>query len=175
METEIIVYRGKNYQRYPHSKRRQLRVYFWHHGKWKEAPIALHRQIWIDNFGEIKKGFIVHHKDGNTFNNALSNLELMTNEHHASQHATHEMRKQSSLRFKAAWANPNSKLQKSMQSYWGSERSRENGRKKVKFLLNAQKYPHTCLFCGKSYLSARIVKSKFCSEKCGWTYRNHQV
>jgi len=113
--TEHIVYNGKKYWRYPESKRRQLRVYFWHHGKWKSPPIALHRQIWIDNFGPIVKGYVVHHKDGNTFNNQLSNLELMKKGYHASIHATPEMRKRSSENIKKLWEN--GVIQKALQPY----------------------------------------------------------
>jgi hypothetical protein len=82
----IVVYKGQKYHRYPDSKRRQLRVYFWRHDKWKESPIALHRQIWIDLKGPIPKGFIVHHRDGNTFNNSIDNFELLSPKNHAVLH-----------------------------------------------------------------------------------------
>ena len=94
MERETIVYRGKKYHRYPKSKRRQLRVYFWRHDKWKAPPFALHRQIWIDNFGEIPKGMSIHHKDGNSLNNELSNLILLTKSTHASKHSNEPYRKE---------------------------------------------------------------------------------
>ena len=97
MERETIFYRGKNYHRYPNSKRRQLRVYFWRHDKWKEPPVALHRQIWIDNFGEIPKGFIIHHEDSNPLNNELANLKLLRAGEHNRQHMLEpEQRKRSS-------------------------------------------------------------------------------
>ena len=94
MERETIIYRGKKYHRYPKSSRRQLRVYFWRHDKWKEPPFALHRQIWIDNFGEIPKKFVVHHKDENPLNNELSNFELISFSSHASMHASQPYRKE---------------------------------------------------------------------------------
>lgn len=86
MAKETIIYNGQKYNRYPESKRRQLRVYYWKHDKWKSPPIALHRQIWIDNFGEIPAGYSVHHKDGNTFNNSIDNLEIFSKSKHSVLH-----------------------------------------------------------------------------------------
>ena len=83
---ETIIYKEQKYNRNPDSKRRQHRLYFWRHDKWKEAPVALHRQIWIDNKGPIQKGYVVHHKDRNTLNNCISNLELLSPSEHAILH-----------------------------------------------------------------------------------------
>lgn len=84
---ETVIYGGRKYHRYPLSKRRQLRVYFWRHDKWKTPPFALHRQIWIDHHGEIPEGHIIHHKDGNPLNNEIGNLEAMPRGEHAKMHA----------------------------------------------------------------------------------------
>lgn len=83
---EIIIYKGQKYSRDPESKRRQHRVYYWKHDKWKCPPIALHRQIWIDCNGPIPKGYIVHHKNKDTFDNSISNLELLSPSEHAIHH-----------------------------------------------------------------------------------------
>lgn len=87
MERETIIYRGKKYNRLPNSPRRQARVYYWRHDSY-QSPFPLHRQIWIDNFGEIPKGFIIHHKDDNPLNNELSNLELMGKSEHSRMHCS---------------------------------------------------------------------------------------
>lgn len=93
MKKETIVYNGQNYNRYPDSKRKQHRVYYWKHDKWKSSPVPLHRQIWIDNFGDIPKGYIVHHKDGNTLNNSTDNFELLSNSEHAILHMKERRKK----------------------------------------------------------------------------------
>ena len=36
--------------------------------------ILVHRKIWIENFGEIPKGCIIHHKNGNKKDNRIENL-----------------------------------------------------------------------------------------------------
>ena len=74
MERESIEYRGKMYHRYPESKRPHLRNYYWHHGKWKEPPVALHKQVYIDIYGPIPEGMQIHHKDGDFLNNSPENL-----------------------------------------------------------------------------------------------------
>ena len=50
----------------------------------------IHRLVWEAFVGEIPKGYIVHHKDGNRQNNSLSNLQLVTaKEHHDIHLAEH--------------------------------------------------------------------------------------
>ena len=52
--------------------------------------------MWIDKNEEIPKGFVVHHKDGNPFNNKLSNLLLLKNGTHVHNHmVSPEQRKRS--------------------------------------------------------------------------------
>lgn len=46
----------------------------------------LHRVIWEDNYGEIPKGYVVHHKDEDKLNNDIENLELMSLKEHGSMH-----------------------------------------------------------------------------------------
>jgi len=94
MQKDIILYKGKRYTRNPESTRRQHRVYYWRHDKWKEPPFPLHRQIWIDSFGVIPKGFHIHHKDGNTLNNLISNLECISASAHGKEHGSTPQRRE---------------------------------------------------------------------------------
>lgn len=87
---ETIIYNGQKYNRYPESNRRHLRVYYWKHDKWKEPPVALHRQVWMDNYGEIPPGYHIHHKDGNTENNSIENLECISPKDHVKKHPMSE-------------------------------------------------------------------------------------
>jgi len=49
-------------------------------------PILSHRKVWILAHGLISKGFHVHHKNGDQFDNRLSNLELLSAGEHAKHH-----------------------------------------------------------------------------------------
>lgn len=42
--------------------------------------------VWISEHGPIPVGYVVHHKDRNTLNDALDNLELLTVAEHISEH-----------------------------------------------------------------------------------------
>lgn len=90
MERESIEYRGKMYHRYPESKRPHLRNYYWHHGKWKEPPVALHKQVYIDIYGPIPEGMQIHHKDGDFLNNSPENLECLSAKEHVRHHPISE-------------------------------------------------------------------------------------
>lgn len=134
-----IEYNGKKYHRYPDSKRRQLRVYYWRHDKWKSPPVALHRQIFEDHYGPIPKGYHIHHIDGNTENNSIDNLQVLP----ARVHATVYLKEMT------------------------SDELAQYKRKLSIAQLNREKFEHTCDFCGKKFLSSRKTNVKFCSRSCG--------
>lgn len=90
MERETINYRGKNYHRYPESERPQHRNYFYRHDKYKESPVALHRQIYEDTHGPIPPKKVIHHKDENFLNNTIDNLECITQAEHLKKHPMSE-------------------------------------------------------------------------------------
>lgn len=45
-----------------------------------------HRLIWIKEYGEIPKGYVIHHIDGDKTNNNLSNLECISLSEHSRRH-----------------------------------------------------------------------------------------
>ena len=76
---ERVVFDGSQFVRYPGS-----RPYFagWYRGRrW-----LLHRAIWTYHNGPIPEGHVVHHSNGNTRDNRLSNLELLTPLQHVAHH-----------------------------------------------------------------------------------------
>jgi hypothetical protein len=59
----------------------------WATKRGKPAQWAAARKIAAKHFGENEiKGKIVHHKDGNPWNNEISNLEVLTAEEHRKKH-----------------------------------------------------------------------------------------
>ena len=93
MERETITYGGKDYHRYPNSTRPQHRNYYWKHDRNNAAPVSLHRQIYEDTYGEIPPNHVVHHRDGNYLNNAIENLECITQAEHLRLHPMSEEEK----------------------------------------------------------------------------------
>ncbi len=78
---ETIRFNGSTYYRYPGSKHREHRCYF------SDGVRMLHREIYKASYGEIPRGFHVHHKDHNPLNNAPDNLEAIP----ISQHMRHHL------------------------------------------------------------------------------------
>ena len=61
----VQVFQGKEYYLYPNER------YF------SKGRYRLHRVVWEFHHGKIPKGYHVHHVDGNTQNNEISNLNLL--------------------------------------------------------------------------------------------------
>lgn len=139
-----VEYKGVKYHRYPDSKRRQLRVYYQHHSKWKEPPVFLHRKIYEDNFGPIPTGYHIHHIDGDTENNSPDNLQALP----ASVHASLESRK--------SWAEFGDARREVFRTEEARKRNSDRQKKRVKKEL-------TCDFCGDKFLS-RAYNSRWCQE-----------
>src|SRR3990167_3076337 len=110
MEPKTILYRGKKYHRFPESRRRHLRVYYWSHSKWKESPKSLHRQIYEDNHEKIPKGCFIHHIDGNPFNNSIRNLKSISRGEHTKIHTNNEEFKKKAKYNLEKYARPKARL-----------------------------------------------------------------
>jgi len=88
---EVRIHRDKrknlkssaNYN-YKNSKRRKRRAR--HYIYINEKPVWLHCYLANKYIRKLKKGDIVHHEDGNTLNNSLENLEIMTRAEHIREH-----------------------------------------------------------------------------------------
>jgi len=87
----IPIRKGKEAMKY----KRQLKVRekVWHiSGYWRvwdqnsKSYKWLHRKIWEDNYGIIPEGYVVHHKNENSLDNNIDNLELMERKAHNKMH-----------------------------------------------------------------------------------------
>jgi hypothetical protein len=155
MPSESVVFQGVTYNRYPESKRISDRRYF------KRFRGYLHRDVWSASFGAIPKGGFIHHKDGNTVNNDISNLELVTPKQHADCHASPERKERGRQRM--ADIRP-------LASAWhasaeGRAWHREHARKVASGLLFVDK---KCTVCDAAYSvkSVAAKRSKHCSNSC---------
>lgn len=92
MKSEIIIYKGVRFRRYPNSSSHQNRNYFKPDAHARRRGIkALHQEIYRDHHGPIPDGMHVHHADGNSLNNDPANLVLKTPGEHARMHVTPEL------------------------------------------------------------------------------------
>jgi HNH endonuclease len=51
----------------------------------REALYA-HRWVWMLMYGEIPKGMVIHHLDGNRANNEITNLQMLDRSTHTKHH-----------------------------------------------------------------------------------------
>lgn len=125
--------------------------YFQRRGK------RLHRAVYEFHNGEIKKGFHVHHIDGDRSNNQIENLSLVAGRVHAAAHAKDKDCGQ--------WQEA---MRKGAARWHGSAEGRawhaEQYEKHCKAALS-KKVEVTCEFCGASFQGA-AGKARFCSNKC---------
>jgi HNH endonuclease len=81
-KAEVIEYRGHRYRLYPNGGKTHRRYFS---GSEPRSGF-LHRHIWEDEKGPIPPGYEIHHKDENTLNNNISNLECITKKEHRNKH-----------------------------------------------------------------------------------------
>ena len=157
MEREIIIYNGIKFTRYPNAKGRSERVYFT--GRFKGKKTRLHIFKYKNEVGEIPNGFVIHHKDGDSLNNAMQNLELIEKTQHIKLHMECETRKQQSRNNLEKFARPKA-------SEWHSS---EEGKKfHSKLSLSRVKIVEiVCKECGKEAKRKLLTRQPmYCSDKC---------
>ena len=81
LKHEKVEFRGVIYTSYPNGKRNKQKYF-----KDRDNNY-LHRKLWEFYFGEIPKGYHIHHKDGGMRNNSLDNLECLTPRDHCKAHS----------------------------------------------------------------------------------------
>lgn len=127
---------------------------------WRSARKFLHRAVWEFHYGQIPKGWHVHHKDENRENNDVSNLELVHGREHLSRHHKgHGRRPQSALDALPAWrASPA-----------GQQSMSESGKRNAINLRVTGKF--FCEQCGKCYTTKKTGGNRFCSNACKSAWR----
>lgn len=160
--SELIIFNGIKYRRYPESKRRSDQVYFTPGGGHRKAGVGrLHQEIWKAANGPIPDGYHVHHADHDPLNNDLSNLVLIKGQDHLSHHANQPDR--------IEWNRVNiAKAQEAARAWHGSPEGlawhSENGKRAWE---GREPQTHTCDHCGNPYESKITgAGTRFCSNAC---------
>lgn len=79
VEFNGVIYRRKRGRKYFETNR-------WDSVRKRYYADSLHRAVWRFHNGEIPAGSHIHHKDKNTNNNDITNLECLSPKQHACQH-----------------------------------------------------------------------------------------
>jgi hypothetical protein len=158
---KTIIFNGFFYKLYENYYRRAKTTY---------NPIGyLHRAIWTYYNGEIPKGYHVHHKDHDTTNNEIQNLEIIKESEHQKYHNN----------LPGCWAqseecaNVLRQHSEKAKEWHRSEQGREWHRNHAKNSLpgiRKFRYPKKCEVCGKEY-QAKHAWQKFCKPYCKTKWR----
>jgi len=164
---EEVEFNGIVFRRYPDSKRMEDRRYFKPHaGHIKRGVEALHREIWKAHHGPIPDGYHIHHRNGDTGDNRIENLECLPAGSHLSYHGNQPDRVEA--------ARQNIELARNAASAWHrSEAGRawhsQHGREAW---VARQPIKHVCDQCGREYESLiGDTGSRFCSNNCKSAWR----
>lgn len=133
--------------------------------KWSgKGPSNLHRAIWERHNGPIPEGMEIHHKDEDTFNNDISNLECVD--------AIEHQRKHMKERQAAGLVKPPSKEALLLAAEWhrseeGKKWHKEHG-ENISKRWKEKAYEHKviCETCGVQFMTPFPSRAKFCHQNC---------
>lgn len=159
MEGKFVEYKGRKYWKTKNN--------YYYRDKYVNGcreKIALHRQIYEDNFGKISKYHDIHHIDGDKFNNSPDNLQ----EVHRSRHRSDEQKKrvnspETSHIYSKALINAREAAKKWHRSDEGRKWHSENGKKTWQ---DRKKLDAECKFCGEIFKTFFPTRAQFCNPKC---------
>lgn len=125
-----------------------------------DGPTSLHRAIWESAHGPIPKGYDIHHKDGDCFNNAVENLEKVESREHVRAHTLE--------RIKSGELGPPSDKAREAAAEWhaspeGLEWHRKNG---VEAWKSREWHLCECHNCGAKFMSPYPTRAKWCHLNC---------
>lgn len=131
----------------------------------------LHVYIWEREYGNVPKGYHVHHKDHDKNNNDANNLELLSKSRHAEVHGRELSDEERCKRGERVvkYGMPKAKAwHGSKEGYeWHSKHAKETMSKRVQIT-------YECSNCGKEFQSLHkygALQNHFCSNNCKAAYR----
>lgn len=126
--------------------------------------MMLHRMVFIKHYGEIKRGYHIHHIDGNKDNNEIENLICLSHTEHQKLHAYNWTIE----RLQQARENLQTNARPKADLWHGSEVGKEWHKKHYEAMKDKlhKKTLHICVVCGKEYYTNRKDSAKCCSNAC---------
>lgn len=130
--------------------------------------IRAHRWVWEYHYGEIPKGYHIHHIDDNKSNNEIKNLLMLTAYAHLKHHAKDPIKVQR-MREMAEKYRP-------LTKEWHASEEGKTWHKlhalKNKF-GNGPEFDYQCQQCNEKYKSKLIAegRTRFCSNGCKSKWR----
>ena len=160
MEPKSVTFNGIRFTRHPNAESRSLRVYYNPPKADRKRGIkALHREVYKAHHGPIPKGYHVHHRDGNPFNNDPANLEAVSRTEHAAHHRDHLLTDER--------RDLLDRIRPLASEWHGSEEGREwhseHGRRTWD---GRERQSAECRECGETYATYFPDRGGYCSQSC---------
>ena len=132
-------------------------------GRKRKYPLRAHIYVWNKYNGDIPDGFDVHHKDEDTSNNDISNLELIPHSEHMRLHGNENAMTAKEILI--------SKAQPAATKWHKSDEAKGFHKDHYEDVTRAiwnESVTKICQYCGKEYTTvhAKSETSAFCSNKC---------
>lgn len=129
----------------------------------------LHRAVWRYHNGDIPQGCHVHHVDGDTSNNNICNLALMTGTEHLRAHMASTTRREQARENFIKTAVPAAKEWHASEEglAWHSRHAKENWKLREDII-------YECTQCGKAFKTKHMYgenDNTFCSNNCKSQFR----
>lgn len=132
----------------------------------------LHRDTWIYYKGEIPEGYHIHHKDENTSNNTIENLEMLTAEDHRELHKEALIKRSTSPEHFEHLA----KIRPLTVEWHGSKEGKEWHKAHALKTIHAPNSPKpfskiipvdkVCGVCQRVFISKNPKRQNTCSQEC---------
>ena len=126
------------------------------------GPLHMHWYVWEHYNGKREKGYHIHHKDGNTWNNEIYNLEKVKSFTHLSEHAKERI-KDNHEKFKEFYTKGIEAAKQWHKSAEGIEWHKQHAAKNN--FGKPLSIESKCMHCGKDYI-AKTKHAKFCHPNC---------
>lgn len=133
----------------------------------------MHQYVWEKENGPTPKGWEVHHIDGDTDNNDISNLQAMPRSEHKAIHA--ERLRNDPARLEKMRINLELNARPKASEWHGSKEGREWHKRhyeEYKELLH-QKETFVCEQCGSEFVTVNMGSNRFCSNNCKSKWRRN--
>lgn len=143
-------FNGKEYYLYPKEH------YF------SKGANRLHKIVYESINGKVPKGYQIHHKDHNTWNNNIDNLECVEVNKHLSMHIKERIKNNPEW-FKLFHKNGIESAKEWHKSNEGIEWHKQHG--KLSW-INREYKVLICEVCKKEYKTRHAGISKYCHQNC---------
>lgn len=127
-----------------------------------KVTLQLHRKVWEDHFGEIPKDHHIHHKNGDTRDNRIENLECIHRLEHLAMHNDEKR-----MRYQVQRIHCSESRARAREWYNSKKGRKVQSSSSKKGWAQRKPVSRRCIICGKLYLTLSLKENKkYCSNRC---------